>query len=81
MTTASRLRADVIVGTVRGHPCRLYRDRPSSVTELTLQGRRWATRDFIVHGGRRVTYAQHERATGLAGGFLQTRLLDEWRNR
>ena len=71
MTNAARLGADVIEGVVHGHPCRMYRDRPATVTELTYEGRRWATRDFIVHGERRVSYARHELAVGLAGRLLQ----------
>lgn len=70
MSTAG-LGAEVVEGLVHGHPCRMYRVRPASVTELTYEGRRWAGRDFIVHGERRVTYACHELAVGLAGRLLQ----------
>jgi long-chain acyl-CoA synthetase len=72
MTTASRLGAEVIEGAVHAHPCRMYRDRPTTVTELTYEGRRWGMRDFIVHGERRVSYSRHEHAVGLAGRLLQT---------
>ena len=69
--TARAMDGEVVEGTVHGHPCRMYRARPSTVSELTYQGRRWADRVFIVHGERRVTYAYHELATGLAGRLLQ----------
>ncbi|HTK63685.1 MAG TPA: class I adenylate-forming enzyme family protein [Pseudonocardia sp.] len=65
------LGAEVVEGLVHGHPCRMYEVRPSTVTELTHEGRRWADRVFIVHGERRVTYARHELAVGLAGRLLQ----------
>lgn len=70
-TPSSSLGAEVIEGTVHGHPCRMCRDRPATVTELTYEGRRWAERDFIVHGERRVSCAHHQLVVGLAGRLLE----------
>ena len=53
---------DVVDGVVNGHPCRLYATRPASLSEVLAVSRRWGDRDYLVQGGRRLTFAQHEAA-------------------
>ncbi len=52
---------EVVTGTVGGHPCRLYTDRPASITAVLDQAGRWPARPFIVQSERVVTFAEHER--------------------
>ena len=63
-TPAVRWGTRVETGTVNGHPCRMYADRPRAMGELLLDAQRWADREFIVQGERRLTGAQH--AAGVA---------------
>jgi long-chain acyl-CoA synthetase len=51
----------VVEGSFQGHPGLVYRDRGSSVGDVLIESRRWATRPFIVHGDRVVTFKEHER--------------------
>jgi len=53
---------DVVPGEVDGHPVRVYAQRPRSVAEFLLAARRWADRELLVQGGRRLTSADHEHA-------------------
>jgi long-chain acyl-CoA synthetase len=57
-----RWSAEVVPGIVNGHPCRLYAARPASLSEVVAHSRRWADRDYLVQGERRLTFAQHEAA-------------------
>ena len=66
----SPLTEDVVAAEVRGHQCLVYRSRPRNVTELMREGRRWRHRTFIVHGVRRYTYAEHERAVQRSAAML-----------
>ncbi|GAA0617263.1 long-chain fatty acid--CoA ligase [Sporichthya brevicatena] len=59
---AARWGSEVIAGTVNGHPCRLYARRPASLSEVLAESRRWADRDYLVQGARRLTFGEHERA-------------------
>jgi long-chain acyl-CoA synthetase len=56
---------------VLGHPCLSFVNRRGHLADLLIDGRRFADREYIVQGERRVTFAQHEiavrRATGLLG--------------
>jgi long-chain acyl-CoA synthetase len=52
----------VVEDIVRGHSCRVYRPRPTSVTELLLEMRRWSENVCLIHDGRRLTYAEHQTA-------------------
>ncbi|PAK25672.1 hypothetical protein CJD44_14945 [Streptomyces sp. alain-838] len=52
----------VVLGTVRGRPTLVYERRPRSVRAFVREGRRWSGREFVVHGRRRVTFAEHEGA-------------------
>ena len=58
---------------VHGHPCLVYADRPRSVGELLVAGRRWRERELLVQGDRRVTGAEHERAVAAAASHLRGR--------
>lgn len=49
-------------GTVNGHPCRMYAERPRAMAELLLDAERWSDREFLVQGDRRLTIAQHREA-------------------
>lgn len=60
-------------GVVRGRPTRVYQHRPRSVGAILHEGRRWADRDFIVYGERRITFAGHERAVRRASAEFAAR--------
>ncbi|MDN5856631.1 MAG: long-chain fatty acid--CoA ligase, partial [Actinomycetia bacterium] len=59
--------------TVQGHPCLVYAQRPRSVAELLVAGRRWHSRELIVQGGRRITGAEHLAAVGAVAALLRAR--------
>jgi long-chain acyl-CoA synthetase len=63
----------VVQGSVRGNPTLLYEPRVRSVGAILREGRRWADRDFIVQGERRVTFAEHERAVARLARQLAAR--------
>jgi len=63
----------VIRGLVAGHEGLLYERRPRSVAELLIDAQRWASRDFIVQGERRITGKQHLEAVVRVVGFLRER--------
>jgi long-chain acyl-CoA synthetase len=50
----------VVRGEVHGRPCLVYAHHPRRVGAILRESRRWADREFIVHGERRVTFADHE---------------------
>jgi long-chain acyl-CoA synthetase len=54
--------SEVVPGVVNGHPCRLYATRPASLSAVLAGSRRWADRDYLVQGGRRITFGRHETA-------------------
>lgn len=62
VAAAPRWDKRVVLGRVNGHPCRVYEVRPRSLAELLVDAQRWADREFIVQGERRLTGAQHGRA-------------------
>jgi long-chain acyl-CoA synthetase len=64
---------EVTDGVVDGHPCRMYAQRPRSVAEFLLTARRWAPRELLVQGERRLSYAEHERAVARVSGLLRER--------
>lgn len=53
---------EVVADKVNGHDCLQYTRRPANVAAVVRESRRWESREYIVHGERRVTFAQHERA-------------------
>ncbi|HET6951299.1 MAG TPA: class I adenylate-forming enzyme family protein [Acidimicrobiales bacterium] len=60
----------VVEGEVNGHPSLLYADRPRSIGEVVREARRWAGRDYLVQGERRVTFGEHEAAVRRAAHGL-----------
>jgi long-chain acyl-CoA synthetase len=69
---------EVVPGTAGGHPCLTYARRPGSMAELLSGAGRWAEREFLVQGERRLSYgaftgavarvAAHLRGLGLRPG-------------
>lgn len=55
--------ADVAQSEVRGHPCRVYRDRRRTIVAVLDQIQRWPDRTFIVHGDQHVTFGEFARLT------------------
>jgi long-chain acyl-CoA synthetase len=60
----------VVAGEINGHPCRLYADRVHSLGAVLEASRRWADREYLIQGGRRVTFGEHERAAQRAAHGL-----------
>lgn len=50
---------DVVVDPSGSFPVRQYAKRRADLSELLLDAERWDARDYLVHGSRRVTYAEH----------------------
>ena len=48
----------IVDGEVAGHPCHLFEPRCRSIAELADHAHRWAERDFLVPGDRRLTFAE-----------------------
>jgi long-chain acyl-CoA synthetase len=71
--SAPRWSSRIVPGTVNGHPCRVYELRPRSLAELLLDAQRWAPREFIVQGPRRMTGGQHARAVARVAQQLRSR--------
>ena len=69
---------EVVPGTAGGHPCLVYARRPGSLAQLLPGTERWAEREFLVQGERRLSYgaftgavarvAAHLRGLGAAPG-------------
>ena len=72
-TTAPSWGRDIVPGEVDGHPVRVYASRPRSVAEFLLSARRWADRELLVQGERRLTSADHEHAVARVAGLLRAR--------
>lgn len=60
----------VVLGEVNGHPSLLYADRVGSFGAVLEGSRRWADRDYLIQGDRRVTFGEHERAVDRAAQGL-----------
>jgi long-chain acyl-CoA synthetase len=56
---------------VGGHPCLTYRHRRRSAGQLLLDGQRFAGRDYLVHGRRRITFSHHEQGVRAVARRLQ----------
>jgi acyl-CoA synthetase (AMP-forming)/AMP-acid ligase II len=64
---------EVVAGRHGGHPGLVYRERPRSFNDLVTGADRWAPRPFLVHGERRISFAEffaavdaaRERLTGM----------------
>ncbi|WP_256354293.1 class I adenylate-forming enzyme family protein [Variovorax sp. dw_308] len=63
----------VEAGVVAGHPCRVYAQRPRSLSELLHDARRWGTRPFVIEGERRLGFAAFEAAVHRVAGHLHAR--------
>jgi long-chain acyl-CoA synthetase len=61
----------VIVGTVAGHPCRLYETRPKSVSALIDDAGRFGDRSYLVQGDRRVTFTGFVAAARRAASLFE----------
>lgn len=60
----------VVVGDINGHPSLQYADRVRSFGAVLEESRRWADRDYLVQGRRRVTFGDHELAVDRAATGL-----------
>lgn len=69
---STRWGRDVTMGTVAGHPCKVYVQRPRSLAELLVDAQRWGDRDFVVQGERRLTGAQHAQAAMQVADLLRS---------
>ena len=70
--TAVRWGTRVETGTVNGHPCRMYAERPRAMGELLLDAQRWADREFVVQGDRRLTGGEHAAGVARVAAHLRT---------
>jgi long-chain acyl-CoA synthetase len=61
---------EAFTGVYAGHPGRLYRRSPTTITELVEGTMCWTDREFLVHGTRRISYAQFRAALGRVCGHL-----------
>ena len=60
----------VVAGEVNGHPSLLYADRVRSFGAVLQESARWADREYLIQGERRVTFGDHERAVARAAQGL-----------
>jgi steroid-24-oyl-CoA synthetase len=60
----------VVAGEVNRHPCLLYADRVRSLGAVLEESRRWADREYLIQGNRRVTFGEHDRAVERAARGL-----------
>lgn len=61
----------IAMGTVNGHPCRMYETRPCSLFELLIDAQRWAERTLLVQGSRRMDGVQHLGAVARVARLLR----------
>lgn len=64
---------EITTEAVQGHPCRVYRDRPRTLAALLADARRWHGRDFVVEGGRRMSFERFEGAVAAVAARLTER--------
>lgn len=50
----------MVAGEVNGHPSLMYADRVRSFGAVLEASRRWADREYLIQGDRRVTFGEHE---------------------
>jgi long-chain acyl-CoA synthetase len=70
---AERWGTDIAIEDVLGSPCRMFSDRLHHVSELLHDARRFDDRTHLVHGDRRLTFAEHERAVLAVAAMLRNR--------
>ena len=64
---------EVVSAEVRGHPCLIYRNAPSSVRHLWLATAAYGEREYIVYQDERVTYAEAHAKVAAIAGWLASR--------
>jgi long-chain acyl-CoA synthetase len=62
---------EVVPGTAGGHPCLTYARRPGSLAELLSGTGRWAEREFLVQGERRLSYGAFTGAVARVAAYLR----------
>jgi long-chain acyl-CoA synthetase len=62
---------EVVPGSAGGHPCLTYARRPGSVAELLSGTGRWADREFLVQGERRLSYGAFTGAVARVAAHLR----------
>jgi long-chain acyl-CoA synthetase len=67
---AARWGREVVTGTAGGHPCLMYARRPGSLAELLHGTGRWAEREFLVQGERRLSYGAFSGAVARVAAHL-----------
>jgi long-chain acyl-CoA synthetase len=60
----------VVADDVNGHPSLVYADRVRSFGAILEEARRWADREYLIQGTRRVTFREHEFAVKRAARGL-----------
>jgi long-chain acyl-CoA synthetase len=65
--------AELVEEYVLGAPCLVFSNRHRDVTGLFADARRFPDRPYLVQGGRRVSFADHERLVGAVAGLLRRR--------
>jgi long-chain acyl-CoA synthetase len=65
--------AEVAETQVLGYPCLTFVNRRKHLRELLIDGRRFAHRDYLVQGERRLTFADHEDAVAATSALLRER--------
>ena len=61
---------EVVIETVAGHPCRVYKDRRKAVAELLIDLERWHDRTSLVQGNIRLSYRELTRRVMIAADEL-----------
>ncbi len=64
---------EVVSAEVRGHPCLIYKNAPSSVRHLWLATAAYGEREYIVYQDERVTYAEAHAKVAAIAGWLASR--------
>jgi long-chain acyl-CoA synthetase len=64
--------SSIVDADVRGFPARVYEPRRHSLPELLLDARRWADREYVVQGDRRLTFRDHEHAVARSARRLRS---------
>jgi long-chain acyl-CoA synthetase len=58
---------------VLGHPCLSFVKRRRHLADLLIDGRRFGAREYLVQGGRRMSFDEHEAAVRRAAALLRQR--------
>lgn len=64
---------EIIETTVLGHPCSIFARHRHHLADLLIDGRRYAEREYLVCGERRLTFAAHEGAVATVSELLSGR--------